>query len=56
MRTYNDFSDACISDMESYGDSTGMTACWQELGLNTPLFNSFGVFEEPDAVLVEEVI
>ena len=36
MHTYNDQLNSCTSDLYTYGDTSGMKACFVEAGLDIP--------------------
>lgn len=54
--SYNDYIDTCTTDLMSYGDQTGMRACFQELGLDTPIGDCYERFSEPKSLPIEAVV
>ena len=59
MRTFhnvNSLTSTCHTDLDDFGDHSGMAACFEELGLDVPTDDAYETFEDSFAISVLDII
>jgi len=52
---YNDHNHSCSTDLDTYGDTTGMRQCFKDLGLDVPDDDSYHSSDDNTSIGVIEI-